>query len=321
MSLRSPALHFVLIGAALFWLLDVRATDHAGGASDQREPIVLSAADIEGLQTEWHERFGAAPDVAMRQQLIQNAIDEEILYREAMAQHLDTQAPVVRDRLARLASFVEEFPGDDAAALERAARRLGLQRRDIVVRRHLVQSMRLLLARPAANESISDEQLQDYYEQHTQGFAQPARVRLTHVFINRDRAGSDAIADATRLLATFRERDTSPAEAKASGDPFLPGNDIGPLSDDELGRVFGPDFVAAVHALPLGAWSGPIASAYGQHLVWVHERVPTNVPALADVHAQVVHQYRAERRQQLLRQRLDQLRKRYLVRVDEAAAH
>lgn len=51
----------------------------------------------------------------------------------------------------------------------------------------------------------------------------------------------------------------------------------------EVADRFGPQFADAVFALEPGTWAGPIASAYGQHLVLVTEHAAARLPGLAEV--------------------------------------
>jgi parvulin-like peptidyl-prolyl isomerase len=71
-----------------------------------------------------------------------------------------------------------------------------------------------------------------------------------------------------------------------------------------------------VMRLPAGAWSGPIRSAYGLHLVWVHESVPGEPPQLADVRNRLTLELAEERREARLAAWLRDLRRRYEVRIE-----
>jgi hypothetical protein len=43
------------------------------------------------------------------------------------------------------------------------------------------------------------------------------------------------------------------------------------LSRSEIARLFGDAFATQLQRLEPGRWTGPIESAYGLHLVFVHE--------------------------------------------------
>jgi hypothetical protein len=265
--LRSPALHFLCLGAALF--VGVR--------------LCASPAPPVGLS------------------------DDERLYRAALDLGVDRNDRAVRGRLARLASFVGEDAAGEAALVDEA-RRLGIARNDLVVKRHLALVMRLAAGRLEPGERPTEDDVRTYRARHEAELATPARVRFTHVYLGRARHGDALAASADALLATLRRDGVTPAQAAALGDPFPIGAAVGPLSAADVDRRFGPGFAAALDAVEPGTWAGPIESSYGRHLVWVHERLPSSEPSLDAVRGRVVHRLLRERQEARARERIAALR-------------
>ncbi len=309
---RAPALHFLLIGAVLLALS--RWHDGRVGQAPPRPRITLTADDVARLREQWNQEHGSPPGPAAEASLVADAVDEEVLHRQALALGLDRRDPMVRERLIRLGAFLSEEPAHDQA-LEGEARRLGLDRSDIVIRRHLVQMMRLAAGRLGPSDLPTEAELQTYLVGHPEAFAQPARVRLVHVYLSRDRHGAALEADAKRLLDELRRAPAGPEAAAARGDAFIRGAEIGPASEVDLARIFGAEFARAVEDAVPHTWVGPVASAYGLHLVWVSERVAAAVPPLAAVRTQVLHRLLAERSEERRYTRLQTLRARYEIGV------
>jgi hypothetical protein len=306
---RSPALHFAALGAALF------ALHRWSGAADGARPaIVLAASDVARLRQAFAAEHGAPPSPPAEAALVEAAIDEEVLLREAVARGLDRSERVVRDRLAGLAEFLEEPRARDAVAGEEDARRLGLTSADVVIRRHLVETMRLLLAAPPGDPPTPAE-IAAYVARHRDRFVEPERVRLTHVYLSRERRGAALEADAARLISALRREDAHPATAPGRGDPFVAGSDVAGMTPADLDRRFGPGFARAVAAVAPGTWAGPIASSYGLHLVWVHERTPAGLMPPPEMERLATLLLREEQSEVRLRDRLRQLRARYDVSV------
>ena len=176
--LRAPLAHFLALGAAL---LALRGWFDPARAPKPR--AVISAVDVARLAEAWAEEHGSPPDAAATQRLVNAAIDEEVFYREALARGFDRRDGAVRERLVRLGGFVGEESARDRASLEREARRLGLERSDLVIRRHLVEMMELAVGRLGEADLPSEPELREYLARHAGDFAQPARVRLTHVYL------------------------------------------------------------------------------------------------------------------------------------------
>lgn len=153
--LREPLLHFVVLGAAIFGL-------HAAVAPPPRDARILVTADfIAGLRDEHAARTGRPPTPEEERALVDRFVDEEVLYREAVALGLDRGDPIVRRRLAQKMAFVAE---DGAAARD-----------------------------------PSDAELEAYLAAHADRYRAPPRLSFRHVFLGRDRRG-DPAADAQRLL-------------------------------------------------------------------------------------------------------------------------
>ena len=311
---RWPALHFLIAGGCLFALY---AHWTSATAEPARGTIVVSGEDVARWRREWTLREGTAgqpppPDA----ELIDEAVDQQVLLREALAHEFDRRDPIVRARLVILGRYLGLARGGDDAAVEREARALGLAQSDEVVQRHLAEMMRLAAAKPGPADLPSASELHSYYEQHAARFTEPLRVRLTHVYLSRARRGNELAADADALLDELRQRDIDPRQASAFGDPFVRGGDVGPASVEELDRIFGSGFAAALANLPEHTWSGPIASPYGLHLVWIDQRLPPTTLPFADVQSRALHQYLDERSNARVRDRLRTWRARYDVRIE-----
>ena len=199
----------------------------------------------------------------------------------------------------------------DTEMLYREALALGLDRGDVIVRRRLVQKMEFLLEGLRPLPEPSEEELQAFLAAHHERYGVPARVAITHVFASGDRPGKDAEAVAARL----RQRLLAGADPGELGDPFLRGRDLPLHSERELADVFGTPFAAQVMALPAEGWSEPLRSSYGLHIVRVKERREARQPALTEVYATVLREYEEERRAEANQVAMDDLRRRYQVRV------
>jgi hypothetical protein len=309
--LRAPLLHFLVIGGAL---LALRAWWYPENAVASRPRIAFGADDVARLRAAWTEEHGSAPGRAGEDVLVRDAVDEEVLYREALASGFDRRDDAVRERLVRLGGFVGEETARDRDALEREARRLGLERSDLVVRRHLVEMMRLAAGWLGPDDLPSEADLETFLAAHAEDFAEPARVRLTHVYLSEDTRGRAAEPDARALLDQLRRTGAGPEGAAARGDAFIRGADVdAPQADVE--RVFGPGFAEAALAAPVGTWVGPVRSSYGFHLVWVHAREAARTPPLEAVRGRVLHRWLRARSEERARATMDALRARYEIDV------
>jgi parvulin-like peptidyl-prolyl isomerase len=220
--------------------------------------------------------------------------DEQVLLQAALARGLDRDDPVVQARLLHNMRFVTEANAD-SSALYREALRLGMADSDLIVRRRLIERMRLLLQAPAFDVEPSEADLRAYLDRNAARFAEPARVRFSHIFLSPARRGGALASDAHALLHELGRDE--PDRAADLGDALPAPGYFSAASQQDLERLFGPTFAAAVFGLEPRRWHGPLASPYGAHLVWVYERLAA-APARLDV-------VRAAVRAALLEERAD----------------
>jgi hypothetical protein len=307
--LRSPLLHFVAVGASLFAATFVRP---AGPPAP--EPVVITAACVRQLRDDYIRATNLTATAADDRALVARAVDDELLYRDALARGLDRDDRTIRWQLAQKMRFLgdgDDEAGGDAAALARDAAALGLARDDPMIRRMLLEKVRLLVKDTVAREPVGDDELRAYLAHHADAYRAPSRVTFRHVFLSRARRGAGLESDARGLLARLRA-----GTAEPRGDGFPLGSTLRAQTPAGVAAVFGDDFAAAIATMPIGAWSGPLASPYGLHLVRVDAVERADVPPLDVVRDRVLAAIRRERTHARLAARLAELRRTHSVDVE-----
>jgi len=347
---RAPAVHFVLLGGLLFaaerawhavrrdggppaaaltsaagtrqvredferWGYPAARAEREAEARRERRPIVISAVRLREIREAYVRESGASPSPAQLEGLVQQAVDEELLEREARWLALDLGDRGIRQRLVAKMRAVSRDPSLGEAELYRQALDLGLDD-DVAVRQHLRQKMRLLLQEDPADRPPTDRELAACLKRHRERFRQPTAVDFTHVFV-RAAVDPDSLDERAAAVAErLREGHLSPEEGAGLSDPFPLGALLKRQSRSEIASRFGDEFAAAVLALPPDTWSAPIASPFGLHLVWVHARHSEQTPPLDSVREQLVSIVYEERAAARLAMGLDRLRGLYTIRIE-----
>jgi parvulin-like peptidyl-prolyl isomerase len=289
-----PLLHFLWIGVAMF------AVDRWWWAeAAPPAPVDVSAARVAELSDRFLGRMGRLPEASELAALVQVDVDEELLYREALARRFDRDDPVIHRRLVQNMRFAGGGEERDAAELYQEALALGMDRRDPVVRRRLVQRMRLAIEATALEPEPAEDELRQAYAEDPERYTKAARVQLHQIYFK----DGDRAAAARAGLP-----DAGPAADLAFGDPFLHSAAQPLQSHRELAQRFGADFADAVFALEPRSWSAPITSAYGTHLVWVVERRDEAIASFEEVRERVRYALLARRRERALADALARLR-------------
>jgi PPIC-type PPIASE domain len=268
---REPLVHFLAIGAGLFLLwhfLGDRITP-------QPQRIILTPGHIERLAQQWTKTRLRPPTAEELAGLVEQEIDEEILYRDAVA--------------------------------------MGLDRDDLVIRRRLAVKMEFLTDDVTAAATPTDDELQTFLNQHADKFSVESLTTFAQVYINRSQRGEGASAEAERLLALLNDKAGS--DLQSLGDSLPLPNEYEAAAEADVARAFGRAFPKKLSALPIGRWSGPVESGYGLHLVLIRKRTAGRAPPLNEVRDAVLSEWRAEQRQELNANLRRQRRARYAVTV------
>jgi len=109
-------------------------------------------------------------------------------------------------------------------------------------------------------------------------------------------------------------------EAKGLGDPFLLGEEFRDVSPSKVTSIFGDSFAKQISAIEKGRWQGPISSGFGQHFVFISERVSGNLPPLDDVRPSVRREWENARRLETEQKLYASLRERYEIVVEKPPA-
>lgn len=307
--------HFAVIGIVLFalWGTARRGSEDVSAAVP-RAPVVISAERLRLMQSDFAQRWGTAPTAPQLRALVERAIEEEILYREARQLALDFGDDSVRRRLVEKARAVTDRPGSNPDELYREARALGLDD-DPVIRRLLIEKMRLFLQRDPSDAPISETVMLEYLERNRARFVQPETITLTHVFFSRNER-REHLADDVAAAAIALHGQPPTAAVVQLADPFPLGHELRAYAPRQLMARFGKPFADEVLALPSGAWSAPLVSPYGLHLVWVHQHEPERMASLDTVRDTVALAVMQERAARNLQAGLARLRNLYVARVE-----
>ena len=207
---------------------------------------------------------------------------------------------------------------DQAPALLARAVELGLHRDDLVVRRILVHKMRLLASHLPDDQRPTQDDIAAAYARQSEALRRPDRRSFRHVFLNADRRPGGVSDEAKALRARLLADRIAPAAATLLGDPFPLGHTLARRSQQDLDRSFGAGFGEAVFAAEIGAWSKPIHSAYGAHLVFIDAVENGEPPPLAAVARRIQRELEHTRGEAKLEALLSDRRERYEIRWPES---
>jgi hypothetical protein len=250
---------------------------------------------------------------ALYGRLHRGALDapEEIVVDRARLENLAAQferiwqrAPTPEEREGLVETWVRE------EILYREGVAMGMDRDDPIVRRRIAQKMDFL-ADGLAPTQPSDSDLQAWLDAHPDDYRIEPVYTLRHVYFDVGRRGDRLAADLSAARAALQ------AGATASGDPSLLPDALESAPAREVERVFGAEFAAALDALPVGGWQGPVRSGYGLHLVELRARTPGRAATLDESRSALERDWLHDRSAAANQTFYEALRKRYTVRIED----
>jgi hypothetical protein len=207
-----------------------------------------------------------------------------------------------------LADIIRQYIQEEA--LYRQAMAYGMAKDDYVIKRRMVQKMEFLAegTRPAVT-SLTTSELEAYYEEHREGYKLPAAVTFTHVFFSAERHGDAVDKLAKETLGILSENRVRFDQAPNYGDRFPYQLNYVERTQEEVASHFGEEMAQAVFRLQpeKERWQGPIRSEFGVHLVLLTRAEAARIPSLNEVSDQLASELQRSREVERKQNTIDKL--------------
>lgn len=252
-------MHFLLIGAALFFIYEYTA-----GNNQKEIDLKTVVVDKDALLTFMQYRSKAFDSIKFEDKLnnmsqeelntlIEDYVREEVLYREALGLGLDKDDYVIRRRLVQKVDFINE----------------GFLR---------------------SSMNIDESQIQKYFEENKEVYKVEPYVTFTHVFFSNELHGKEKAREhALNELKLLNDKNIPFSESVKHGDRFLYHLNYVERVPDYVESHFGNEMAKSLFELNPSQtlWTGPYVSPYGFHLVMLTKNEKARYPELEDVYDRV----------------------------------
>jgi len=277
--LREPLVQFLLLGTALFALYSFFAGEE--GPGDAEYEIYLTPDELLQMTVYFESQWKRPPNLEEFGRLLEIRVEEEILYREALA--------------------------------------MGLDQDDTIVRRRMAQKMKFLAEDVASARDPGYDELRQWFEQNSALFAMPGRISFRQIYFSPDERGTQAQEAAEAALTQLAGQPIDSPLSGELGDSIMLQDYFGDRSVESLAQVFGPAFAQEVRRLPPGSWQGPIESGLGWHLVFIDFLEPGRLPDFSEVEPEVRNAWLAEQKEAAYRTAYEEMRAKYTILLPASA--
>lgn len=225
--LKEPLFHFLLLGGFFFVLYGFINKDKEDPADYE---ILIQDADIERLAKAYQQSWKTLPDSGVLIRLLDEDIQSEIFYREAL--------------------------------------RMNLDHNDEIIRRRLKQKYEFLIKDLVTNQTPSEADLKRYYEANLNQYQSEQKITFTQFYFSPDKR-QDSEADASKQWEIVKEKTLSEYDDVKLGDDFHLQSYFSLRDQQAVNQLFGKSFADGLFQYKEIGWTKPIQSGYGFHLVWI----------------------------------------------------
>ena len=278
-----PLVHFLVAGFFLFIYFKTCSTE-----SGLENTLIVSKEEMLDFMQFQSKAFNEDVYAAKldeltekeRTQMVQNYVQDEVLYREAL--------------------------------------KLGLDQNDFVLKRRIIQKMEFILDDfEGENATIEADSLELFFEQNKERYFQAAQFSFNHIFFKNNRQ-ENALNRANHFMQNKAHQKLSASESLKYGDRFLYHRNYAEKTSSFLESQFGTAFTEALSQLQQNdaAWQGPIPSTHGQHWVQLSHKQEAKIPLLKDIKNVVKVDYLNHLKNQHKQKQIQTLVDNYKVQVN-----
>jgi len=269
------------------------------------------------LDAEARQHGASMQDISeAHRDLLRSLIDQQLWLSKAKELNITGETELIK----RLDDIRKQYNMDTIEDLEKAAKEQGVSFEDFKANiRNSIITQLVMRDQVSRKVQFTPGEVQRYYEQHKQEYAQPESVHLSEILVSAPAPANPGGAEpdnAAQLSAAKAKADDIEARLRAGGDfsqlaksfsdgpTASEGGDLGSYKHGELNKVFED----RTFALKTGEITEPIRTKQGFVIMKVVQHVPGGVPAFKDVEEQVEEAFYQSRMEPAMRGYLTQMR-------------
>ena len=157
-----------------------------------------------------------------------------------------------------------------------------------------------------AGVTISEKEVEDYYEANKEKFVGEATVNASHILVDTEEKALELLAKINAGEISFEDcaRENSSCPSKENG---------GNLGDFGQGQMV-PEFDQAVFSMEVGTVSAaPVQTQFGYHLIKLNSKSEATVAPLSEIKPQLTEMLLNEKRRSAYESKINQLKIMYPV--------
>ncbi|MFL0354290.1 peptidyl-prolyl cis-trans isomerase [Xanthomarina sp. GH4-25] len=230
--LNHPVIHILIFGLLLGIILITVFGAKLPSKEDKR--IIINDADFAHILASWEKTWQRPPTKEEFQNVLENYVRDEVVYQEALNQHLDEN--------------------------------------NASVKRSLIMQMNMLAESQGSSENITEDDLKAYYELRKEKYLKPAEITFSQIYFSNKVENSKDVLVA--IKNQLNANNTTPDNVSDVGESIMLESNFKNIATNKIDYTLGENVSQQLLELPLNSWQGPIASSFGSHLVYISQVNP-----------------------------------------------
>ncbi len=243
--------------------------------SNSKDTILINDFDVNDIIAKWEMQWNRPPTEKELQNLINQNIKQEIFYLEALKMNLDHNDEIIKRRLAQKMQFLS----NDIASLKEP----------------------------------TNEELQQYYKDHSEKYLTPYSYSLYQITFSPDKRENN-FQDAAETLSQFPA--STFEEMKNRGDQLPFRYYFEDVSANDLSLQLGSKFPEALLNKEINKWIGPIPSGFGVHLVYITQIIEPQLPEFDSIKKSIINDFEYDYQKEVDALIYAELKKKYTIEID-----
>lgn len=292
---------------------------------------IITRADLRKAREQLYADARQAPDAAAAEEqakdhekdLLRDLIDQQLLLQKAQDLGISADAELVK----KLDDLRKQMNVDSMEDLEKAAESQGISFEDFKQNlKNNILTQRVIGQEVGGHITVTNSEIQQYYDQHKSEMTRPEEVRLSEILISTQTTADVKNASGENVLPEAPSEDVvAKAQAKANqvyemlqkGGNFAdlakkysngPTSAIGGDLEYFKRGTLSQQLESKVFAMQAGQYTEPVRTNQGFVILKVTEHQTAGVPPLKEVENQIQEQIYVTKMQPALREYLTKLR-------------
>lgn len=271
---------------AIGLILTVALISCSKKGAEQKGPFLAKIGNVTITQADYDREFKSLPEYAQqlfvdeqgKEKFLNEIINKEMLHQEALKKGLDKTSDFQKK--------LEEF-------------------------KKLTLVTELFEKEIMAKAKISDQEVKDYYDKHTEEFTPTTQIKASHILVKTE-------DEAKKVLDRLQKGEKFADIAKAvSIDPGSAknGGDLGYFSKGQMV----PEFEKAAASLKVGDISVPVKTQFGYHIIKVTDKKKGAAIEFEKIRDMISQRLSGEKQKEAFEQYVTELKKNYKVEINKEA--